>query len=62
MVTRAQKYVDLLKGFDGGVLESRTKILEILETITGQKFNNDKWQFVEWATSRAAAEYSLDLG
>ena len=56
-----QPYVDLLKGYGGGFVQSRKAILNIIEVKTGQKFDGDKWRFVEWATSEDAAKFHLDL-
>jgi chorismate mutase len=59
--SRLQSYVDLLKGYRGGVAWSRITLLKIMEVITGQKFEGDKWRFVEWATSQDASKYRLNL-
>lgn len=57
-----QPYVDLLKGYvGGGFVQSRKAILNIIEVKTGQKFDGDKWRFVEWATSKDAAKFHLNL-
>ena len=46
---------------DSTPIGSGKVILDIIEIKTGQKFNGDKWRFVEWATSKDAAKFHLDL-
>lgn len=60
-IIRLQPYVNLLKGYAGGIIQCRIILLHILELITSQKFDGDKWRFVEWATSKDAAKFHLDL-
>ena len=60
-IARLQLYINELKGYSGGIIECRIILLDIIELITGQKFDGDKWRFVEWATSKDATRFHLDL-
>ena len=58
---RLQNYVNLLKGYRGGIPSLRSVILANVEIINGQSFEGDKWKFVNWATGPSAAKFRLDL-
>jgi hypothetical protein len=60
-IIQLQSYVNVLKGYVGGIIECREAILDNIELMIGQKFDGDKWRFVEWATSKDAAKFHLDL-